>query len=358
MFITLNKYLKTKYGKELRDTLANDVTVDLIIDFFELPVFNASTDAAITKIYKNIRNIETRYFPIKTLENLDLFKTTSGQFLTTIKDSNEWKFVNDNDEKILNKIYDNSISLKKFSNDRIYSGIKTGLNKAFVIKDKSIAQRLLNSESSPIIKKYAQSIDIGRWKINDDNKFFIATGYDIDVENLYPTIYNYLYQFKTELEVRCDRGINFYNLRSCAYYDEFEKVKIIYIHTAKNHKFYLDTEGHYINNSCYMIVSDSCFLFCFLNSKLFQYFKRLKFVAYGDGQEAGRCKLDYNKMVTVPIKANVDETPYINIVKEVETQVKNNPLFDTSQYEQTINQMIYQTYGLSEEEIKIIEESV
>lgn len=107
-----------------------------------------------------------------------------------------------------------------------------------------------------------------------------------------------------------------------------------------------------------MIVSDSSFLFCFLNSKLFQYFKRLKFVAYGDGQEAGRCKLDYNKMVTVPIKANVDERPYINIVKEVETQVKNNPLFDTSQYEQTINQMIYQTYGLSEEEIKIIEESV
>ncbi len=358
MFITLNKYLKTKYGKELRDTLANDVTVDLIIDFFELPVFNASTDAAITKIYKNIRNIETRYFPIKTLENLDLFKTTLGQFLTTIKDSNEWKFVNDNDEKILNKIYDNSISLKKFSNDRIYRGITTGLNKAFVIKDKSIAQRLLNSESSPIIKKYAQSIDIGRWKINDDYKFFIATGYDIDVENLYPTIYNYLYQFKTELEVRCDRGINFYNLRSCAYYDEFEKVKIIYIHTAKNHKFYLDTEGHYINNSCYMIVSDSCFLFCFLNSKLFQYFKRLKFVAYGDGQEAGRCKLDYNKMVTVPIKADVDETPYISIVKEVETQVKNNPLFDTSQYEQTINQMIYQTYGLSEEEIKIIEERV
>ena len=358
MFITLNKYLKTKYGKDLRETLANKATVDLIIDFFELPVFNASTDAAITKVFKDMRNIETRYYPIKTLENLDLFKIASGNYLTTIKDSDEWKFVNDKDELIINKIYDNSISLKEFSNDRIYRGITTGLNKAFVIKDKDIAQRLLNSESSPIIKKYAQSTDIGRWQIKDDDKYFIATGYDIDIESLYPTVYNYLYQFKTELEVRCDKGVNFYNLRACAYYNEFEKVKIIYIHTAKNHKFYLDTEGRYINNSCYMIVSDSSFLFCFLNSKLFQYFKRLKFVAYGDGQEAGRCKLDYNKMVTVPIKANVDETPYINIIKEVETQVKNNPLFDTSQYEQTIDQMIYKTYGLSEEEIKIIEESV
>lgn len=231
----------------MRETLANKATVDLIIDFFELPVFNASTDAAITKVFKDMRNIETRYYPIKTLENLDLFKIASGNYLTTIKDSDEWKFVNDKDELIINKIYDNSISLKEFSNDRIYRGITTGLNKAFVIKDKDIAQRLLNSESSPIIKKHAQSTDVGRWQIKDDDKYFIATGYDINIESLYPTVYNYLYQFKTELEVRCDKGVNFYNLRACAYYNEFEKVKIIYIHTAKNHKFYLDTEGRYIN---------------------------------------------------------------------------------------------------------------
>ena len=358
IFITLNKYLKTKYGKNLRNTLAHSACVDLIIDFFELPVFNASTDAAITKVFRNRRDIDTRYFPMKTLENLDLFKITSGPFLMTIKDSDEWKFVNERDEQIINKLYEESISLKDFSNNRIYRGITTGLNKAFVIKERDVAKKLISSESYPIIKKYAQSTDVEKWKIKNDDKYFIATGYDIDVESLYPTTYDYLYQFKRELEIRCDRGVNYYNLRACAYYDEFEKVKIIYIHTAKNHKFYLDTEGHYINNSCYMIISDSCFLFCFLNSKLFQYFKRLKFVAYGDGQEAGRCKLDYNKMITIPIKMNVDETPFKVVVEEVKNKLDISSPLDMARYEKIIDQMIYEVYGLTDAEIKIIEQSI
>lgn len=358
IFITLNKYLKTKYGKNLRNTLAHSACVDLIIDFFELPVFNASTDAAITKVFRNRRDIDTRYFPMKTLENLDLFKITSGPFLMTIKDSDEWKFVNERDEQIINKLYEESISLKDFSNNRIYRGITTGLNKAFVIKERDVAKKLISSESYPIIKKYAQSTDVEKWKIKNDDKYFIATGYDIDVESLYPTTYDYLYQFKRELEIRCDRGVNYYNLRACAYYDEFEKVKIIYIHTAKNHKFYLDTEGHYINNSCYMIISDSCFLFCFLNSKLFQYFKRLKFVAYGDGQEAGRCKLDYNKMITIPIKMNVDETPFKVVVEEVKNKLDISSPLDMARYEKIIDQMIYEVYGLTDAEIKIIEQSM
>ena len=358
IFITLNKYLKTKYGRELRNTLAHSACVDLIIDFFELPVFNASTDAAITKVFRNNRNIDTRYFPMKTLENLDLFKTTSGDFLATIKDADEWKFVSGRDEQIIDKLYKGSISLKEFSSNRIYRGITTGLNKAFVIKDRIVAEKLISSESYPIVKKYAQSTDIGRWQIKDDDKYFIATGYDIDVKSLYPTIYNYLCQFKSELEVRCDKGVNFYNLRACAYYDEFEKNKIIYIHTAKNHKFYLDTDGHYINNSCYMIVSDSSFLFCFLNSKLFQYFKRLKFVAYGDGQEAGRCKLDYNKMVTVPIKANVDERPFKVVVEEAKTKLDISSSLNMAEYEKKIDLMIYEAYGLTDAEIKIIEQSI
>ncbi len=357
MFITLNKYLKTKYGKDLRNTLANK-TVDLIIDFFELPIFNASTDAAITKVFNNSSNIETRYFPMKTLENLDLFKTTAGIYLTTIKDSDEWKFVNDIDEQILSKIYTGTVSLKEFTDNRIYRGITTGLNKAFVIKDKSIAKQLLSSESLPIIKRYAQSTDIEQWQIKNDNKLFIATGYDIDIENQYPTVFNYFRQFEYELKSRCDKGVEYYNLRSCAYYDEFEQPKIIYIHTAKNHKFYLDTEGHYINNSCYMIVSNSCFLFCFLNSKLFKYLKRLKFVAYGDGQEAGRCKLDYNKMITVPIKTNVDESPFISIVNKVKIEIHNTHIHNVAKYEKQIDQLIYDIYGLTDSEIKIIEQNI
>ena len=356
-FITLNKYLKTKYGKELRDTLAKQVTVDRIIDFFELPVFNASTDAAITMFYKSQKNIPTRYFPIKTLENLDLTAITNGEYLSTIKDESEWQFVDSAQSSILEKICKDSITLKDFSGDKIYYGIKTGFNKAFIIKDSKVAQKLLTSESAPIIKKYAQSTDIKKWEITNDSKYFLATGFDDNIERKYPTAYNYLCQFKKELVERCDKGIHFYNLRACAYYDAFDKPKIIYIHTAKDHQFFFDTEGHYINNSCYMIVSNSKFLFCFLNSKLFSYFKKIKFVAYGDGQEAGRCKLDYNKMITVPIRKNVDEAPFEVIVDKINSILKHNSSADISEFEQEIDRMIYALYNITPEEIAIIEQN-
>ena len=355
-FITSNKFLKTKYGKELRHTLSTKVSVDRIIDFFELPVFNASTDAGITILFKSISQDPTRYYPIKTLDNLNLTDITSGSYLTTIKNDSEWQFIENSQSSILDKIKDNTTSLKNFTNNKIFRGITTGYNKAFVIKDYALAQRLLNSESVPIIKKYAQSTDIQMWGIKNDNKYFIATGYDTNIEQLYPTAFQYLKRYKDELESRCDKGESYYNLRACAYYEEFEKPKLIYIHTAKDHQFYFDTEGHYINNSCYMIVTDSKFLFCFLNSKLFKYYKRLKFVAYGDGQEAGRCKLDYNKMVTVPIKKGVEEKPFEELVEKIQLIKQSNPTADTSDLEHQIDKLIYRLYNLTPKEIAVIEQ--
>ena len=354
MFITLNKYLKTQYGKELRNTLAEKVDVDLIIDFFELPVFQASTDAAITKIINCKSENPTRYYPIKTLENLDLFEITNGYYQTTIKDETEWKFVEILEIELLNKLQKNTISLKEFTNDKIFSGIKTGYNKAFVLEIQD-ANTLLNSESKNIVKKYAQSTDIKQWHLEDDNRHFLATGFSLDIKNEYSTAFNYLSQFRERLESRGDQGLTCYNLRPCAYYDEFEKTKIIYIHTAKDHQFYLDTDGCYINNSCYMIGSESRFLFCFLNSKLFKWFKRIKFVAYGDGSEGGRCKLDYNKMVTVPIKKDVDEKPYAEIVDCTLALKKSNPDYDTTDADNKIDLMIYRLYDLTYDEVKVVD---
>lgn len=354
-YITSNKFLKTKYGRELRNTLANDVDVQLFIDFFELPVFhNASTDAGITILINQYPISETRYYPVLTLDNLDLVRLTSDNYLSTIKNESEWQFIKKEEASILNKINYKTISLGKFVNNRIYRGLTTGLNEAFVL-DSFASNILRNSESRPIVKKYAKSTDICQWRLKSYDKYFLATGFDIDIPNVYPTAYKYLKQYEDRLLVRCDQGANWYNLRACAYYEEFEQEKIIYIHTAKKHQFYLDTEGRYINNSCYMIVSDSRFLFCFLNSKLFNYFKKLKFVAYGNGQDAGRCKLDYNKMITVPIKAQVNEKAFKVLVDQILSAKKSNPQADTSALETEIDRLVYDLYGLTEEEIAIIE---
>ena len=68
-----------------------------------------------------------------------------------------------------------------------------------------------------------------------------------------------------------------------------------------NHYFYYDTSGTYVNNSCFIIENGDKFLSVFLNSKIFRFFKKLNFVAYGDANSKGRNKLDANKMNLVPV---------------------------------------------------------
>jgi len=361
IYITSNKWLKTKYGEGLRKKLSQ-LQTDFVINFFELPVFEASADTAITKVV-NIPSVNnTKYFPVQSLEKLDLNKIINSDHQIVIKEPQEWKFIKEDHLTLLDKFYFDTITLKDFCNDRIYSGIKTGLNKAFVLNDK-IASDLINSESREIVKKYAKSTDIEKYSLKNENRYFLATGYDLDIPKKYHSAYEYLKRYKKELEKRQDQGKHWYNLRACKYYSEFEQKKIIYMHTAKNHQFYIDVEGRYINNSCYMIISDSKFLFFFLNSKLFNWFKRLKFGAYGNAATTGRVQLDYNKMVAVPIKKVSDsveknfEYYYNKIIKAFNSEF-NNSLFQkdkVQEYEHQIDKLVYELYGLTEEEIRIVE---
>src|SRR3989344_1864347 len=362
-YITPNKYLKTKYGAELRSTL-NNYQVDEIIDFFELPVFEAANDTAITIILNKTPRDPTKYFPVYSLEKLDLISLTRNKPTNLQKNESEWIFVDNKQVSILNKITNDSILLKDYVQKKIYSGIKTAFNPAFVLS-KETAKELLKTESKAIVKKYAQSTDIKKYGLLDKNKYFLATGYDLDIPKNYPSAFKFLKQFEEQLKIRLDKGKNWWNLRSCKYYADFEKPKIIYMHTAKKHEFFLDTEGHYINNSCYMIISNNKFLLSFLNSKLFEWYKRLKFVAYGNADDGGRCKLDYNKMITVPIKKITEQQqkPFIHLVDQILSITKDDNYLDNpdkkakvKRLEKEIDQLVYKLYELTPEEIEIVEE--
>jgi adenine-specific DNA-methyltransferase len=352
IFITLNKYLKTKYGEGLRKKL-KDKNVDLIIDFFELPVFEASTDTAITKIINSPDTDTTRYFPVKSLDNLDLNMLTKGEPLKVIKEGTEWKFVEIQSYSIIDKIYKKTVTLQDFTEDRILFGIKTGLNDAFELNAEE-ANKLLNSESREIVKPFIKSTDIRKYQLRDSNKYFLVTGYDIDIPTQYPTAFEHLKKYESKLKLRQDKGKNWFNLRACTYYDEFEKPKLVYIYTAKKQEFYLDTEGRYINNNCYVVISDNKFLFFFLNSILFDWFKRIKFVAYGDANVGGRVKLDYNKMITIPIKQITDKqlSWFENQYAAIKSVLENESTLKI--LEQEAEARLFKIYELTFNEVKTV----
>lgn len=368
-YITLNKYLKTKYGIELRNLLASDYSVDLIIDFFELPVFEASTDACITKIIAKEGKRESKYFPVKTLVNLNLFELTAGSYQKVIKDETEWKFIDDNQETIIEKLYNKSLSLKEFTGDKIYYGVKTGANHIFIIDKPTYHQIIKNcNESKKYIHPYLEPTKFDNWSFENTDKFIIGTFPARKVEiNKAQGLKTYLSQFRKELEPKPKNHSGDWKGRKSGSYKWFEtqdniqywnlffQPKIIFIHTAKRHYFYQDEDGFVINNSCYFISSESNFLFCFLNSKLFEWFKKIKFVAYGDAEESGRAKLDYNKMITVPIK-NVSksiEKIFSKLVENIKNRKSQGK--ETNTLEQEIDNLVYKLYELTYDEVKVID---
>lgn len=302
-FISPNKWMERKYGYELRDYLKK-FNISKIINYGELRIFaDASTEPQITVIKNEQDDTNLDYVMIKTLNDAQSYNYVFNSFSKDKLGKDIWKFNSIEIDNILTKFNRSDITLGDYTSNGIYYGIKTGLNKAFIIDEKTrneIISKDLNSNA--IIKKMVEGDDFGKWSLHHSGRFIVATEYDLNIPEEYPAVYEYLKQFEDKLIKRQDKGLNYWNLRACDYYDKLVKPKLIYYHTAVSHGFYFDEEGYYISANCYFISNVDRYLQCVLNSKLFHFVKRYLFPAFGDSENGGRVRLDANKMIKLPIK--------------------------------------------------------
>ena len=79
---------------------------------------------------------------------------------------------------------------------------------------------------------------------------------------------------------RCDQGRHFWELRSCDYWREFEKPKIVSTKVSVRPTFALDGKGVYLGNTSYFIPAGETnrYLLGLLNSILFEGYARRVFV--------------------------------------------------------------------------------
>ena len=303
-FITPNKWMERKYGFELRSYL---IKLDIlqIINFGELRIFeDASTEPEITILRNSTSNNPSiQYKMIKSLDEAKQTPYLLSNYDKKNLDSSIWRFNDGLSSNILEKFKDTDLTLNDYTKRGVFYGIKTGLNEAFIINEE-IRNEIVNSDvtASKIVLKMVEGDDFSRWSLNHSGRYMLATQYDLDIPNLYPSIHKFLMKFEEKLIKRQDKGATHWNLRSCDYYDEFLKPKLIYYHTASSHNFYFDTEGYYISANCYFIANADRYLQCVLNSKLFHYVKKFLFPAFGDSENGGRVRLDANKMSSLPIK--------------------------------------------------------
>jgi predicted type IV restriction endonuclease len=330
-YISSNKWMKVKYGEGLRKLLKTQHLIRLI-DFFELKVFEDAATEPIIVVLKN-KASENKRLAISLIETLKF--TDFGKYLAdhtfyldqTCLEDDGWSLSKTESKGLIGKLKADTISLGEFVSKKIYSGIKTGANHILVI-DCLTYDALLKKDkrSKEIIRPLIEGVNIHQFSYALSDKYLIVTKKGTDISE-YPAVNEYLEQYKAELAKRSDivgKG-RWFELRQCAYYDEFDQNKIVYIHTARRHQFAFDSQGNYVINNCYFIVTPSKYLLAFLNSKLFEYYKINTFVAFGDASGKGRCKLDYNKMIKVPIKNinAVQEKRFDGLVNEIILETNN-----------------------------------
>lgn len=119
----------------------------------------------------------------------------------------------------------------------------------------------------------------------------------------------------------------------------------------------MDSKGdYYIVNTAYMICNNEKYLLGLLASTLVDFFYRNISSKY----RGGYLRFIYQYLEQIPvIDANTRKRSEVKaLVNQILTSKQNDPETDTSKLEAEIDQLVYEVYGLSEEEIEIVEGSV
>ena len=219
---------------------------------------------------------------------------------------------------------------------------------------------------TPTIKKYLILLPKG-WtneRMGDKHDAWIF------IKSSYPSIANHLSSFAEKGEKRYDKGDYWWELRACDYYDAFIKPKMIFPDISKNNNFILDRNQHFFcGNTTYILSNSEIPLLAILNSKLMNFFYRNISSSY----RGGYLRFIYQYMIQIPIKKldfehTIDKKFHQNIIGLVSQMecVKNEPnrvpasKINEQQIEEIdreIDRLVYELYGLTEEEIEIVEQA-
>ena len=367
--IVSNKWLKTGYGQKLRKFLS-PYWIEQFIDFGDLKVFQDATTYPCIIIIKKVKkqNPKIKYCRVQTLEfdSIDNYTRFNQSLINQNTLNNEsWNFKNNDESNILNKIKDSSTPLKEYVKGEVYRGILTGFSEAFIInEDTKIKLIQKDKHSSEIIKPFLMGKEVRKYSVDFQNKYVILTKIGVDIK-LYPAILEHLVQYKKQLEKRWDKGEHWYELRACDYYSLFEKPKLIYGVMTTTPRFTLDFEGYYANNANFFIPLVDKSLLAILNSKLGWFLIRNTCTEIQGGYQLiwkyfGNVSITKNKsnLLEKLVDKILSLNKHINKLKNKQTDQKAQLEKEIQKLDNEIDEEVYKLYGITEEEKKIIEESL
>ncbi|MFR4679518.1 MAG: TaqI-like C-terminal specificity domain-containing protein [Bacteroides caccae] len=272
--------------------------------------------------------------------------------------SDSWVILSPIEQSIKQKIETVGTPLKDWD-IKIYRGVLTGYNDAFIISTEKRDEILANCQTederlrtAELIRPILRGRDIKRYGYNWANLWIINTHNGIkgvkprvDI-NEYPAVKAHLDQYWDKISKRADKGDTPYNLRNCAYLEDFSKPKIMYPNMTKYLPFYYDEKEFYQNDKSFMITGKSvAYLTAFLNSSLFKYCYLNNFPELQGGTRELR-KIFFDKIPVLKVDESINE--------HMKTMILDIQSEYTKSKASAIDAMIFDLYGLSKEERELI----
>ena len=350
-FICSNKFFRASYGENLRKFILENTQITHIIDFTGVKVFeDASVDSAIT-IFKKRRVYENSKFNFLASSTINLKIQKFIQIPQSTLNETNFTFLDNSKFELKSKIEKVAKPLKDWGVNINY-GVKSGLNEAFII-DSETRDKILSTcigdereRTQKLIRPILRGRDIkrydyewaGLWLINIHNGY--GTEPRINIDN-FPRLKLYLDKFEPKLSNRSDKGATPYNLRNCAYLEEFEKEKILCARMVQSPKFAYDTNNNIPDNTVYCITGENLkFLLAFLNStavyKIFNFF-------YAGGGLEGEIKINRLEILPIPQITPQNENlsnEIINLVDEILKANEKIKLYEKHMHTLTLDEKL------------------
>lgn len=255
----------------------------------------------------------------------------------------EWRLTDAESAARLGRMQRAGIPLGEYVQGKIYRGVLTGFNQAFVIDGaKRAALIARDARSAEIIKPLAVGKDIRKWCVDFKDRWLIVTPIGIDIQR-YSAVFRHLKEWQPQLEKRYDKGRFWWELRACDYYDAFGRVKIVVPDIAKELRFAFDTTGAYTNDTTFIITSDDLYLLGVLNSSAVgSFFLEISAQVRGGYQ---RFKPLYFKQIPIPRPKPADLNGITELVQQCLDAGGKGP--QVAEWEAEIDERVAVLYGLN-----------
>lgn len=305
-YVVTNKWMRAGYAEKLRGVFADKAWVEFVADFGHAKKFFPDADVfpSVIVVRKPVGDaapsetdvcvIPRDDVPEKALDEAvakATYKLPRAHFT-----SENWTLEEPEVVALLGKIKAAGAPLKHYVGAEPYYGIKTGLNEAFLI-DTATRDRLVarDPKTAAIIKPYLRGQDVQRWSCPNTGLYMIvmkssenfawpwsSASDEAEAEKLFKKEFPALHAHFKGLESftdpktrklrglrhREDQGRFWWELRSCAYYDAFERPKTIYQVIQFYARYCIDRDGRLSNDKTFFLPTEDPWLVASLNSPL------------------------------------------------------------------------------------------